>query len=316
MHKSLRSLVILLAIITSTALAGAANGVELLVGFSRNSATHLMASLIADGLARQLGEPVQVHSLVGDHGFRSALAAHDATPDGSVLLLGDSLTMSLNEAAGGRPFSINDLTPIAKLTDGISVALVVREDSRLDDWAAFVSAASKAPLRLSVSDRRTAYGIAWSMLERGTGIAFDQVAAQGNGIILADVATGRAEAGIVTTNTIDGFNAVSEDKLRPLVTFGAARSPRYPGTPTFAELTNNEKNDFTYSFAIFAPPGMNADHVARLGKALSATLAETAVQERALSHGIPLAFNGAEILQQTVDRDLHVARGVAEFLHR
>ncbi len=313
LHRLLGAILLLILNFGSAPSFAESKPIELLVGFSRNSATHLVATIIAKPMGDNLGRSVVIRHLIGDHGFRGALATHDAAPNGNTLLLADSLTLALNETAGGRPFSIHELTPIAKLTLGISVALVAREDSELHDWTDVQDTAKRGLLKLSVSGRQTAYGVAWSYLEKEKGIAFEHILGLGNGLILADVANGRSDLGIVTTNTIEGFNAVSEHKLKPIVTFGAKRSPRYPETPTFAEITVNEKNDFTYSFSLFGPPGLPDQTVERLKNAIQATIALPHVKARGEAHGIDLVHNGPEVVDETIARDLRVARSVSDY---
>ncbi len=286
---------------------------RLLVGYSTGSVTALVAELVHPVLEEVLDDWVVVQSVPGNRGIEAAQAVRDADADGRTLLVADNLSLAVNDVAGtGVP--VAELTPIAKVTVGISVALVTRDRDGLEDWDDLVEKASATPVALSVTGRNSAYGIAWSMMERGAELAFVSSVRNGDDLILADVIDGRTEVGLVTTNSISIFNDRSNVKLRPLVTFGAARSPLFPDVPVFAEHTGDDKDDFTYSFAIYGPPGLDGDTVARLSSAIRTAVEDDRTQTLATAKNIPLQYFDADTVRQTLERDRAVAERLREFL--
>lgn len=285
----------------------AAEKVRLWVDGRVGSEAYQLARALADPLARELGRPVALQQGNGAE-TEAAERMVGAAPDGSDLLLANNLSLALAEVSGEWSFALEALRPIAKLTLGISVALVVPERSEIDGWQALVTLAERRSPTLSLSDGQPAYDVARAMIERESDIAFDGVRARDGRASMAEVAEGRAELALVTTNAIAPFNAGSEMKLRPIVTFGAERSPRYPETPTFAELTGDDKNDFTYSFAIFGPPDLPDEQIERLGDALRNACRDPAAAQIADAHGLRLTCHDAEVVRQTLERDLQVAR--------
>jgi tripartite-type tricarboxylate transporter receptor subunit TctC len=145
------------------------------------------------------------------------------------------------------------------------------------------------------------------MVERATGIRFEVVEAADDQASLADLVQGRADVALVATNSLEAHDA-AESELRPVVTFGARRSPFYPETPTFAEVTGDDKNDFTYSFALFGPPELHPNLTRSLAEATLTACARPAALTAAGAAGLPLACREAEIVEQTLERDLQVAR--------
>ena len=99
--------------------------------------------------------------------------------------------------------------------------------------------------------------------------------------------------GLITTNDIRTRSAAAGADLRPVVTFGARRSPLYPDTPTFAEVTGHYKNDFTYSFALFGPPKLDEDLNRNLAQAALTACARPAALIGAGEANLPLACRGA-----------------------
>ncbi len=286
---------------------------RLLVGYSTGSVTALVAELVHPVLEEVLDNWVVVQAVPGDRGIEAAQAVHEAEPDGRTLLVADNLSLAVNEIAG-TGVSVADLTPVAKVSVGISVALVTRDRDGIEDWAELVEKASTQPVSLSVTGRNSAYGIAWSMMERGAKLSFVSSVRNGDDLILADVIEGRTEVGLVTTNSIPVFNDRSDVKLRPLVTFGAARSPLFPDVPVFAEHTGDDKDDFTYSFAIYGPPNLDPATVSRLAAAIRTAIEDDRTQTLAAAKNIPLRFFDAETVRETLGRDRSVAQRLKDFL--
>jgi tripartite-type tricarboxylate transporter receptor subunit TctC len=298
----------LLAPALAPALAVAApEEVRLVVAGPQDGAAHRLAEILADPLGEALGRPVTVQGVAGDDGVAAAQAVVEAAPDGGTLLLADNLLLAVNEAAGTWPLDLDALRPVAKLTLGISVALVAPADSEIASWQALSDRAAQGRLRLSMPTAHAAYDVARAMIERATGRAFEVVAATDDRASLADVAKGRAGLGLVTTNSLEG-SAAAASELRPVVTFGARRSPLYPKTPTFAEVTGDDHNDFTYSFALFGPPGLDDRLTRSLAEATQIACARPAALTAAGAAGLPLACHEAAVVEETLERDLQVAR--------
>ncbi|HEY2134374.1 MAG TPA: tripartite tricarboxylate transporter substrate-binding protein, partial [Xanthobacteraceae bacterium] len=64
-----------------------ARPVELIVPFAAGGGTDLLARLVADGLARRLGQPFVVVNRPGANTNLGTMAAARAKPDGSTLLM-------------------------------------------------------------------------------------------------------------------------------------------------------------------------------------------------------------------------------------
>jgi tripartite-type tricarboxylate transporter receptor subunit TctC len=280
---------------------------RLVVAGPDDNAAHRLAEILADPLAEVLGRPVTIQDVPGEGGIAAAETVVEAAPDGGTLLLANNLLLAVNEAAGAWPLDLEALQPVAKLTLGISVALVAPAGSEIASWQALVDRAERYGLRLSVPAARAAHDVARAMLERATGIAFEVVEAADDQASLADVAQDRADVGLVTTNSLEAHGAAGSEH-QPIVTFGARRSPLYPDTPTFAEVTGDDENDFTYSFALFGPPELDDDLARSLAEAIQTACARPAALTAAGEAGLPLACREAEVVEQTLERDLQVAR--------
>jgi tripartite-type tricarboxylate transporter receptor subunit TctC len=281
---------------------------RLVVAGPDDSAAHRLAEILADPLAEVLGRTVTIQDVPGEGGIAAARAVVEAAPDGGTVLLADNLLLAVNEAAGAWPLELDALRPVAKLTLGISIALVAPAGSEITSWQALADRAEHDGVRLSVPAAQPAPDVARAMMERASGMAFEVVEAADDQASLADVASGRADLGLVTTNSLEAHDTAAGVELQPIVTFGAKRSPLYPDTPTFAEVTGDDKNDFTYSFALFGPPKLDEDLTRTLAEATQTACARPAALTAAGAAGLPLACREAEVVEQTLERDLQVAR--------
>jgi tripartite-type tricarboxylate transporter receptor subunit TctC len=299
----------LAALVLAPAIALAApQEVRLVVAGRDDSAALRLAEILADPLAEVLGRTVTIQDVPGEGGIAAAQAVVEAAPDGSALLLADNLQLAVNEAVRAWPLDLDALRPVAKLTLGISIALVAPAGSGITSWPALSDRTERDGLRLSVPASHVAHDVARAMIERATGMAFEVVAAADDQATLTEVATGRADIGLVTTNSLEAPDPAAGVDLRPIVTFGARRSPLYPDTPTFAAVTGDDKNDFTYSFALFGPPELDEDLTRALAEATQTACTRPAALTAAGAAGLPLACREAEVVEQTLERDLQVAR--------
>jgi hypothetical protein len=85
-------------------------------------------------------------------------------------------------------------------------------------------------------------------------------------------------------------------------------APGDPQAPTFAEVSGDDRNDFTCSFALFGPPGLDDALFRSLADATQTACARPAAVAAAGVAGLPLACREAEVVEQTPERDLQMAR--------
>lgn len=259
-----------------------------------------VAKLIAPGMSRVLGMPVEVVAMDAIDALRRL---EKGQPDGSLVAVADPLTLALyweGEANNGRNHPL--LTSIAKITDGLSYALVVPEASPIKDWPAFASAARLGQLRLAHFGYGTTFGIAVTMMEQVLGVRFVDVPATNTADLLATTSQGRAEAALVTSYSV-GRNVIG---VRPLLTFGADRYPGFDNVATLNEVTGDRRYAFTSSLALFGPPSMRRAAQEAIENALVKVGRDPAVQKAAVAEHLPLNVGDESVLDATLDRDQRV----------
>jgi tripartite-type tricarboxylate transporter receptor subunit TctC len=296
------------ALVAAGAPAGTAGAQELrlVVGDGSGGDADRLAGILAGPLGDALGRPVAATPVVGDDGLAAARAVAEAPADGNTVLLADNLRLALLARGDEAPLALDALRPLAKLTLGISVALVAPAGSELSGWSDLSEAAKQGALTLGVAEGAAAHEVAQALLEAASRAPFERRVASDPRAVAETVAAGRADLGIVTTHAVGDTAG-----LRPVLTFGAKRSPLFPETPTLAELTGSDKDDFTYSFAVFGPAGLPDDTAASLSAAVDQACGDPDLAVAARAARLPLACHDAEIVRQTLARDLGVVQRLA-----
>jgi tripartite-type tricarboxylate transporter receptor subunit TctC len=259
--------------------------------------------LIRPALQKDLGGAVALRTIAGHDGF-DAIRAVLASEAGAPALFGSAVMgTQYAEKVDEADIRIEALTPVVKLTNGFSVALFAKQGGPLKAWA---DLAATKPLKISSLERATAAYVAELMLARKGGIVAQVTLRNSIPEVMADVAAGRCEVGIIPTILL----IKQRDRLQPIVTFGAARNAVLKETPTFAEVAGNRKLAFTESIGVLASPKLAPETAARLTRAFIAAGQDPQVVDRAEAAGLPLAVGGPDILLETMKRNERVLQRI------
>ncbi len=288
--------------------AAAQAPLTVILGYERASLSAKAFSLIDVDLSIALAAPVATEYLVGDSGAKARARVADAGPDERVILVMDDFETT---AAGlGAP----GLKPIAKLSRGISLALVVPEKSDIHDWPDFVRALAGRPLKVAANGLGSVTGIGAALAAKVAGGRIEPVVAESTLASFALVADAQVDAAVVTTFDLPLINALTNRAVTPIVTFGAKRAPGLGRTPTLGEVAKNRELAFTTSVSVYASPRMNPALAKQLTGAIirAGQTKEAAAAARAAN--FPLQVEGPEIVVATTNRDVKLARRFKDML--
>ncbi len=263
---------------------------------------------LATPLSRHMGREVVVEHVPGDGGWEAIARLRSADPEAAILADAE-LTLAVKQQIGGRGFEFDQLKPVAKVTDGFSVALIAPAGASYDTWPAFAKEMGERPLTLAATGPHSAFGVAEALLVAVLGSGFEEIREHGPQAIFDAVTEGRAELGLITTNLIERFNAATTGtKVVPIVTFGAERSPRHPETPTLAEISGNDKYDFTFSLGFYGNEAMPPAVAERIYQALKAAQADPEIIDAPVHVDFPVNVHDAEVLRGAFERELRLLR--------
>jgi hypothetical protein len=195
--------------------------------FGNPSIAWTMLTALKPGLQARLNCGVETQTITGDDRL-AALKAMLGAPSNEVCLFGGNImTTQYVGATAGFDTPFETLTPIAKLSNGYSVAVFAKRGGRFETWADVVKASMEKPVTLRTPQRNNAPSIAKLMIERWAPLPLDARKELPFLEIIPEIVDGRIDIGIVPTAIV----ARQRDLLSCLVTFGAERSALFPNTP-------------------------------------------------------------------------------------
>lgn len=268
--------------------------------FGRDSVTDKTLRLLAPGMEKALGAKIAIAYQRSPVGSEAYQRVSKAKPDGTTLLVIADATRLFHENLTGAKDKLEALTPVAKLTDGISLALVTRAGGPIADYKSLFLKMRDQKLRptLSLTDAASPAGVFAAILEDDTSGRFGPRQFQVDRESIDDLEAGKVDLAILPTPILLDRNR----KLRGLLTSGARRHPALPDVPTFVEESQKRKLAFTIAVGLFGPAGLPPDVVAALFDAAKQAAAAAPAKSAATAAGLPVAVNDSAVLREAMAR--------------
>ena len=282
-RKMLTALVALIAhlLVFQSAQAFPDRPIKLVVPSPAGGPPDVMARLLSDKMAANLGQPVIVENRGGAGGTIGARAVLAAEPDGYTLLMGSTSTLliapSIYKNAG---YHAGSFAPVARVADSTEV-LAVHPSVPAKSVAELVAVAKSKPgtLNFGSAGLGTLPHIEGELLKARAQIDISHVPYRGGGLALTGLMGGQVQ--ILFSTLTQMLPNIQEGRVRGLAVTSAARSKLAPDIPTMVE-SGFDQFVVTSITAIVAPPGTAIDIRRRLSQAVAGALASEEVV-RALS---------------------------------
>jgi tripartite-type tricarboxylate transporter receptor subunit TctC len=255
--------------------------VTLVVPSSPGGTTDFTARLIADQLARALGQPVVVDNRPGGAGNIGNQAVARARPDGYTLLVAYSGYQvgnpHLYAKAGWDP--VKDFTPVAMLARAPQV-LVTRANLPAGTLAELITYAKANPGKLNYasSGNGSIQHIAGELFRQLTGTTITHIPYRGAGPAVQDLLGGQVDLFFTTPAAVVG--QVKAGKLKALAVTSPTRLAALPQVPTAVEAGLKGFNLDSW-FALYAPAGTPAEVVQQLNTELGRILTAPETRRKA-----------------------------------
>lgn len=261
-----------------------AKPLRVIAASSPGSGVDIVARILAQRLAVQIGQPVVVDNRAGAGGNLGAEVAARAPADGYTLFMGTP-AHTINPSLYRRLAYdlLKDFAPIGLVTTGQYV-LVVNPSVPARDLKSLIALARARPGQLTYASAGTgnATHLAGELLRAQAKVDLLHVPYKGSGPALADVVGGHADT--MFSNLTAALPFIKSGKLRAIAVGGASRAAAAPAVPTLREsgLPAYEINAW---FGLLAPAGTAPEIVARLNAELAAALKAPEVRERLAGEG-------------------------------
>jgi tripartite-type tricarboxylate transporter receptor subunit TctC len=285
------ALVVLL--ILSGAVAGAdgaaaqaypTRSITMIVPFAAGGSTDSTARIVADGMAKSLGQSVVIENVAGASGSLGVDRSVRAAPDGYSICLGSWASHVVAAAIHPAPYDVlNDLAPVSLIASNpmVIVAKKALPANDLEELVAWLKANPGQAL-LGTAGPGSASNLAGAFFEKQTGTAFHRVPYRGLGLAMQDLVAGRIDLIIdlaanalpqVRTGTIKAYAVTTPSRL------GVA-----PDIPTVDEAGLPGLHMAVWQ-GIWAPKGTPQKMIDRLDAAVVDALADPRARQRLIELG-------------------------------
>lgn len=265
--------------------------IRMIIAFPPGGPTDIVARVLAQKLAEQLGQQVLVDNKPGAGGNIGAELAAKAASDGYTIFYNTSAIV-INPALYGRASydTLKDFAPVV-LTAAIPMVLVVNPQVPARTMKEFVEhVRSRAgQINFSSSGSGTITHLASAMLASHMGLTATHVPYKGSAPGLVDLAAGQTQFMTDTVNTALPY--IRDGRLRGIAVTSLRRSTVLPDLPTFAE-SGLPGFDAAAWQGVLVPAGTPAEIVARLNAEINKALADAGVRGRLAAQGADV-FGGS-----------------------
>lgn len=276
--------------------------IRIIVGYPAGSSPDVQARLIAEPLARALGQSVVVENKPGASSNIAADAIAKAEDGHTVGVLGNGPLTSSKFLYAKLPYDPStDFAPIA-LIGTAPLVWVTAKPATERSVASFIS-------QLKADGDKQAYGsvgagsgghLGMELLKQALGIGPIHVPFNGGPAILNAILGGQVQMTLLPASTVSPL--VQAGKLEAVAVSSAKRTPLAPTLPSMEEIGAKGINIEVWN-AVMAPARMPAAHQARLSQALEKILNSREIRQKLFLQGWKVDDASAKGLAARIQQD-------------
>jgi tripartite-type tricarboxylate transporter receptor subunit TctC len=263
-----------------------AKPIKFIVPLAAGSAVDNAARIVAEKMARNLGQGIVIENQPGAAGLIGAGAVAKAAPDGYTFGgFNDSIMTMVPNMTARMPWDIvKDFEPVS-LVATVEWGLVVNADAPERSAADLIATAKASPGKLNYGSggNGSPQHIAMALFASQAGVQMKHVPYKGATQAAMGVAGKEVDAafqGIATVNSL-----IKAGKLRLVGVTTPRRMPQFPDVPTVSDsgLPGFEFNSW---FALMAPAGTPKAIVNRMADEVKKALDDPEVKEKLHAQGL------------------------------
>lgn len=287
----------------------------MVVPFAAGGSTDVAGRLVAAGLEKELGSPVQI---VNKAGANSAVGTTDvslAKPDGYTLLYTGMPTFFTSYLDPGMKsvYTHKSFEPVAQ-TMKSSMVLAVKADSPYKSVKDFVDAAKKDPekIKIAVAGIRSSNHLATLALQDKAGIKLTLVHFDGSAPGVTALLGGHVDA--TSAQEADLATQIKGGQLRALAVMDSKESSLLPGVPTMESQGYKVYGGTTHCLAL--PAGTPKEIVDLMSAATKKVLANKELVDKLPGIGLAVDYLDSGALRtswaQREDEVSTLLKGIVE----
>lgn len=270
--------------------------IRVLMPFGAGGSMDILSRLLAPIVSDTLGQPIVVENRPGATGTLTMAAVASAPADGYTLMFTGSSYATIALLMRNLPFSLDDFTPLSRLTIGPTL-LAVPSQLGVKTIAEFVAAAKAQPGKWSFgsSGTGTSVHLGGELFKMTAGLDLTHIPYRATPAIVTDLLEARIQMAVL--GVADCRQYILSGQLRALALSHSERMPELPDLPTFAEAgypNVRASNDFGIAVRASTPAPIQV----RIEEAYRAAVRRPKIVQRLTDMGlIVLGSSSAEFKQ-------------------
>ncbi len=270
--------------------------VRIMVGFPPGGSVDIVARVLGQKLAEQMGQSFVVDNKPGAIGTLAMNAMGSVPADGYTILLGTNPQVRPGMTAQDDPY--RNFEPIA-LTSVIPMALLANPGYAAGDARAFAELARKSePVPFATPGRGSPMELAMASLKARAGLNLLHVPYNGGPPAVNDTMAGQIP--LVAVGLPTALGQVAAGKLKPIAVLQDRRTELLPGVPTISESLGIADSGFVVWLGFFAPVKTPAPVIERLQAEVGKALADPQVRAKLQGAALEVRFAPAAQLDKLV----------------
>jgi tripartite-type tricarboxylate transporter receptor subunit TctC len=253
--------------------------IRIVVGYAAGGATDVIARIVGQKLAEELGQPVVVENRPGAGASIGSDFVAKSAPDGYTLFMG-TIANTINTTLYRRlPFDFErDFAPIS-LVATVPNVMVVNPSVPAKTVQEFIALAKAKPneIYFASSGSGSSIHLSGELFNMVAGVKMVHVPYKGSAPAVIDLMGGQVQA--MFDNLSSSLPHVKAGKLRALAVTSATRSPAAPDIPTMAEAGLPDCEVLSW-FALMAPAKTPQPIIDRLNAATVKLLGQDDVKQK------------------------------------
>lgn len=252
--------------------------ITLMHGFTPGANVDIVARLVAEHLAKRLGQPIVVEPRPGAGGTTAAAMVARAAPDGATIAVlpgGHAVSAAIYNKL---PYdTVEDFTYVAMLTDFPFILVTYPDHPARTVGDVIASARADAgKLTCATAGNGTGMHLAFELFTAMAAVRIQHVPYRGSPQAIADLLGKRIDFQVDTPAAL--MPLIRDGQLRAIAVTGPEPFFMLPGVPAIADTVKGYS--VTSWLGVAGPPGLPAELVTRLNSEINAILAEPPVIER------------------------------------
>lgn len=242
--------------------------IRLVVPYNPGGIADTLARALAEGLHKELGQPVVVENKAGANTAMGAAAVAKGPGDGYQILLATPATLVLNPLLLPHlAYAPKDLAEVYIVATA-PMALTVKKDSQISNFEDLINAIRKS--NGGVAFASTGVGssaqLVGELLQMETKTSMIHAPYNGSGPALTAVMAG--EVLLATDNVASAIGMYSAGRLKPIAVTSKNRTPFLPDVPTLYELGFRSFDVSTW-YGVVVSAKTSPEIVGRLNQAIA-----------------------------------------------